>query len=578
MRLRAGRRTAAVSVAVLLSAGCASVPDDGPVQRAEAGAAAQQTSEVRVLPASPRPGAAADGIVRGFLAAGAAFENDYAIARKYLTEKASERWRPRQRILVHSDPYGDVESADGRQADPQRSVARFKVVTEPTAVVDSLGTYQETAGGAQTLRFVLVKERGEWRIDALPDGVLLARSDLERTFRLRDVFFLDRGLGVVVSDVVLMPDGPAMADALVRRLLDGPSQLLGPDVITAATDGMTLAAPVTVDARGLASVDLEGIPPTTGEQREALSAQVVWTLRQVPEVQSIRIRLQGRPLDAGSVAEVVRRDSWPGFDPAVLSGEVDQFAIREDRVGRLVGDKHTPLANDAGDGDLVLQEFAVDIDRNELAGVEARTGRVLVGPLDSAGAFRTVQGLPKGRWIEPSYDRLNTLWITDAGTGTVYAVQTRDGGSVKSLLVPPLDGTLTRLRIARDGIRFAAVAAVGGGTSRLYVGTIARTPTERPRVMSLRVVKTTQQTIGDLAWVDHRRIALLPSGLGRTPLLVDIAGFEEERLPLLSQGISITAAPGPESPPMVATKEGILRLDGRTWEEAGTGRAPAYPG
>ena len=574
-----GRRAAWAAVVVgLLTAGCASVPSDGPVQRAEAGAAAQQTSDVRVLPASPRPGAPPDGIVRGFLAAGAAFENDHAIARKYLTEAARGRWEPGKRILVHSQPYEPPRPPEGDDLEPEDDSARIVVATTPTAVVDSLGTYQEGQIGQQTLDFGLVKERGEWRIDALPDGVLLATSDLERTFRLRDVFFLDRDRGIVVSDVVLMPNRREMADALVRRLLDGPSGHVDPAVNTAVPDGMTLAAPVTVDARGLASVELDGRAPASTKSREGLSAQIVWTLRQLPEVQYVRIRLRGQPLEAGSAPHVVLRDSWPGFDPDVLAGEVDAFAVRADRVGRLADDgRHTPLANDAGDGDLVLQELAVDIDGNELAGVQVKTNRVYVGPLDASRAFRLVAGLPQGRWVEPSYDRLGSLWVTEVDSGAVYAVDTSEGGSVYQLPLPPLDGKLIRLRVARDGIRFAAVTAASRGRSKLHIGAIARATTGRPRVVSLRTVKTMQAT-GDLAWVDHRRVALLPSQPGRTPLVVDIAGFDEDKLPLLSQGSSITAAPDPASPLLVGTTSGILRLDGRTWEPPVEGRAPAYPG
>jgi hypothetical protein len=103
-------------------------------------------------------------------------------------------------VIVHTGPYV-LSTPPGGVAG---SATRFKVQAAQTAAVDEHGAYARLRRD-RTLDLALVKEDGEWRIDAPPDGVLLAATDVARVFRLRDVFFLDSQQAVVIADLVLMP-------------------------------------------------------------------------------------------------------------------------------------------------------------------------------------------------------------------------------------------------------------------------------------------------------------------------------------------------------------------------------------
>jgi hypothetical protein len=162
----------------------------------------------------------------------------------------------------------------------------------------------------------------------------------------------------------------------------GPSQAIAAAVRTAVTDGMRLATPVSVDDRAWRRSSWQAWHPSTEEAREALSAQVVWTLRQLPEVRDIRIRVGGRPLEAGSAAEVLDRDAWPQYDPAVLASDAEAYRPARQQAGRAGGTAHAPLPNAAGTGERPLSQFAVSIDRTTLAGLSG--GRLYVGPLDGS--------------------------------------------------------------------------------------------------------------------------------------------------------------------------------------------------
>lgn len=96
----------ALLVALLAAAtGCGLVPTGGPVM---SGRAVQPVDPiagpyVRVLPDGPEPGAAPEQVVRGFLAASASFQNDHAVARKYLAPTVRSEWQPERGVRVYAD-------------------------------------------------------------------------------------------------------------------------------------------------------------------------------------------------------------------------------------------------------------------------------------------------------------------------------------------------------------------------------------------------------------------------------------------------------------------------------------------
>ncbi|MDP2013796.1 MAG: hypothetical protein Q8L05_06180, partial [Actinomycetota bacterium] len=96
------RFAAALTAFGLLLSGCgvlpwsltAQVPEGGSIQQGDASAANREDQFIRVIPQSPRKGMSQAEIVQGFLDASAAFEDDHAVAREFLTLKAANLWAP----------------------------------------------------------------------------------------------------------------------------------------------------------------------------------------------------------------------------------------------------------------------------------------------------------------------------------------------------------------------------------------------------------------------------------------------------------------------------------------------------
>jgi len=106
------------------------------------------------------------------------------------------------------------------------------------------------------------------------------------------------GTAGLVPNQVMLPIGPGTSTALMRALVSGPTPWLAPAVSTAIPTGTKLvvdSAPIT---DGIVQVDLSAQAATAiDKEAQALSAQVVWTLRQLVDVTAVRITVNGVPLD-----------------------------------------------------------------------------------------------------------------------------------------------------------------------------------------------------------------------------------------------------------------------------------------
>jgi hypothetical protein len=236
------------------------------------------------------------------------------------------------------------------------------------------------------------------------------------------VYFLDPGQDVVVPDVVLLPRRPGLADALVRRLLSGPTAYLAPAVRSAMPKGTVLRSPVTIDQDGVAIVDLSAPAGATAAiDRQALSAQLVWTLRQVPRSApcDCSSRASRSPSRAPRSTSGVR-DSWPQFDPVVLSPDAVPYVVRSGRLGALRGQQFQPVGGRPTRAANV-RDVAVSIDAATVAWLAGDA--VLTAPVDGTSAAvvqHTASGLHGMSW-----DRRGVLWVCQRKTNVVLGGRSR---------------------------------------------------------------------------------------------------------------------------------------------------------
>ncbi|MDQ1595437.1 MAG: hypothetical protein QOH40_1993, partial [Arthrobacter pascens] len=90
---------AIVAVVLLFVASCAQIPRSGPVGKSTDESAGNPNAPV-FFPVAPRTGSSPEAVIEDFYLAGSGYEDDYAVARQYLTQASSVAWKPDQRTLV----------------------------------------------------------------------------------------------------------------------------------------------------------------------------------------------------------------------------------------------------------------------------------------------------------------------------------------------------------------------------------------------------------------------------------------------------------------------------------------------
>lgn len=573
---------AAVLAVGLLSA-CAGMPTSGPVQQGRDLRIEPENAGVPFIAEPPQRGASATDVVLGFLRACADFRGDHAVARQYLTPAARQGWDPGAGTVV----YDRVEAPE--PAEPAAVVVRAAEV----ATVDREGSYRRTPEGATVERsFTVERVRGEWRIASLDDGLLLSTLDLRETYRQVALYFLSPARNTLVPDLVLLPQLPGLTTQVVSRLLQGPTSSVRGAVVTAFPQGAALDVQSVPVRDGLATVRLDDtVLKADDAAREQMSAQLVWTLKQLgSEIARIRITAGGEDLVTSGVNPEQPRDAWGTFDPDGLPGDPSLYAVRAGGVGRLIEEGFGPVAGPAGTGAVPLRTPAVSLDTARVAAVSADGRQLLVSRLAPDGTLDPVaQG---GDLARPSWDPSGDLWFVDRGAGTLWLLP---GGGTRPLAVtlPRLPGgPVTAAAVSRDGTRIALVGGSGKG-ARLVVGSLTglelvegdETPEGAVVVTGLREPLPELSGVRDLAWADASTVVALGSrdGLRAQPVYVSTDGYDVADVEPLERMVTLAAAPPflPQANPLVAgTSDGRLVqfTSGRGWVPLGEGADPVYPG
>ncbi|MEY3733962.1 MAG: hypothetical protein RL347_1321, partial [Actinomycetota bacterium] len=288
-------RLVSLAAGIPLLAACATIPTSGPIEQGAEVGIEDAGQVIRVIARPPQPDMTPTQIVSGFLQASASFEDDHAVARQYLTPSAAATW----------DPSSSVDVYDGVPTIVPDGLTDVDMTATRVGGIDGQGHYDVgTPGALVDITFQMEFVSGNWRIATPPQGLVLSRSDVERAFRVYDVYFLDPSFSTLVPDARYFPiDGPTPATAITRALLSGPTEWLAPAVRTGFPDGTTLAVDAVPVVDGTARVDLDPQVRLADEAtRRAFSAQLVWSLRQVPGVRALDLNAGGQVLDVPGAA------------------------------------------------------------------------------------------------------------------------------------------------------------------------------------------------------------------------------------------------------------------------------------
>jgi hypothetical protein len=422
--------------------GCATLPVSGPVRIGPDLATPTDGNSFYYSPASPVDGATETEILSGFISAGTAPQNDYAIAREFLDESIRATWNPNQELLI------------------QRTTPKITLTDSGTALVevavaariDANGRYETLpAGSTRVLEYGFTEQAGQVRINSAPDVTMVIRPVFDVVFRSYSIFFLDKAKKNLVPELRWFPANPATGTKLVNALLAGPSSWLEPAVISAIPTGTVLSTDAVTVQQEIALVDLSARALVAGlSERSLMKAQLVATLSQLPTITEVAISIERSAQDipdsqvepAAATSGTLLAVGENGLE-ALSGANPDSFAkgllfFSSFKVSKLGASK-------AGDKLAVLTESGV-----------SETGLAAPGSsVEVVDARSSLAGL--------EYDSLSNLWLAAGSQVSVNSVPIQAswlaGQSIVDFSLSP-EGSRVALVIESGGSNQVLIAAV----------------------------------------------------------------------------------------------------------------------
>ncbi|OEJ51832.1 LpqB family beta-propeller domain-containing protein [Streptomyces agglomeratus] len=619
-RWRVPRTTVLLGCGGLLLAGCASMPDSGDVEAVEA--SPRGDSQVRVYGMAPRKGAQPNEIVEGFLEAMTGDDPQFATARKYLTKKASEQWDPTQVTVLDNGPVPQ----DQRVNDREDGTYAYALTGTKIAEVNEQRAYQPVNRSYHETVY-LSRQNGpdgkEWRIDGLPQGLVLGESDFERIYHSVNKYYFASGTSSertgaahpwLVADPVYVrkrTDPQTQMDQVtqtVEALLSGPTNWLKPVVGSSFPTGTALkledgAKSLAFDDRNVLKVPLNGKASNVGQKRcREMAAQLLFTLRDLTSYRVGQVELQRSD---GSTLCVLGGGQAEDFAPERASGSPDYqyFLDTKHRLVRMVGSEDNtgaeeeaePVPGPLGSGERRLGAVAVSRMERHAAGIsqDARSMYVASVVSDSEPVEPVLTSSAKqekDRLSAPSWDGRGDLWVADRDPRQPRLLRLAGGeGEARDVkVVDGLDGArIEALKVSADGVRIALLVSENGRTT-LKLGRIERHgPEGKPEVSvaDLRPIAPQMEEVTAVSWAGRSRLVVVGRESGGVQQLrylqTDGSTSDAQSVPGANRVTAVASADDDRLPLLAhSLEDGIVRLPpGANWKTVvSKGSYPVYPG
>lgn len=494
--------------AALALAGCATVPDVGPIHEIAGTGPSPESAPFDFSPAGPRSGASRQEIADGFLTAMLATPVNTFVARSFLTTQSASSWAPDKGTIIFDS----------------RSLAvhgdRVTVTMENPRRLDAQGRWM----GASRQRQVsldLVKEKGEWRISDPPNALMISTSHFQARFQQYSIYFFDPSGHVLVPEPVFVPWGVQAATRLVTALLLGPPPGLERAERTYFPPTTDLDVSVPVIANGVADVPLiASAGSLSGAALQRATAQIAWTLRQVPGVSKVRLTVGGQPLDLPGMDEGIDVSSWRSFSPAVSWATTDLYGLRGSSVVRVSGVK----VSSAGLGPLPPggRYVSVGLDLGGQAAAVVDGGSRVY---EVASREQRPKLLYQGHDVlRPSWDIHDNVWIYDRADPDSVRIFPPQGSSQVVPLGLPAGFVADSVSLSRDGSRYLL-----GGSGGVWAVRVDRSQNGRVEGFTApsRILRAGPgEAVTSLAWQSPTQVAgvLVGSGTQRLLALFSVDG------------------------------------------------------
>ncbi len=573
--MSARRMYLASVAAALVLAGCTTIPDNS---------TPQVVQPVYVQPADtsvggPTPGADPRSIVQGFLTANADTDPNHTTAKAYLTRVGRGRWSDQTATVLDRPIVGTVVFGKHRAGVAPDS-GTITVSGFEAGTLDETGTYKPflrgngsgSGGGQLRQMFGLTKVDGEWRINTPPATLLVTTAQFQ-AFAQYAVYFFDAS----EQDLVPTPRYTQRSDPQVvvpwlvqQQLADQPPDQLN----TAFPPGSASNVKVTVppdpsDPSQPIVIEIPGASALDGASLDRLASQIGATLKQVPQVDRIRITDGGKPVRIPSARGTVFSATAVAdrYQPVTPNNQL--FFVHSGAVYQGSGRR---IPGKAGLGAYGLTSVAVTQASSgalEVAGVRGPANDETLDIPSPHLAGSLVQTAVHGELSRPSWaPGRREVWIGN-GSNLVRVTGPKSVQSVP-LNVPQgkATGQVVAVRISPDGGRVALVLKTGD-SSQVYVGTIVRNGNQ-VSVDNLQPISPQAVNITDVAWNDQ--FTMFATG-GDT-----IIGGEDQVYEVQCDGsdwtqrgnfelpgspTSVTAASGSEV--VVSSRGSIYQQQGASW-------------
>jgi len=547
------------SVAVLLATtACARLPVSSDIKTGPNVEAGLETDKLYYSPSGPDSGATQEEIILGFLNAGTGPQNDYAVAKSYLSKSFVSDWDPNNEVLIQDGNPRVTFAVDDSAS----------VVVPVTAKINFRGEYQAMpTGSTETVRIKMRQEMGEWRITSAPNLISVIRPVFDVVFKGYALYFFDNQEKQLVPDVRWFPSRASTSTRLVTALLGGPSDWLSGAVKSAIPSGTKLSLSTVTVADGIATVDLSSKAlEATADERRLMQMQIKETLIQLNSVYSVNVTVQRSTLES---------NPWNLANPR--SQIVNPIAFIEDELVHL---DNAGATNLAGSKALLSQLDALDFATN----VEEKT--VLVTTKD--GVYQTELGkviqepklLIKGTgYLAPILDADGYAWLVPKSGNRQILVFDPAGN-----IVPFANGWLANtdrqsFSISSEGSRIV-VAAGTEENSKVYVAAVIRDELGSPIAVGLPIKPVGEANAQSVTWLDNIRIGVLSNLTeGYSQPLVVMVGGAARSLTSIRDGAQIVGSGQAAAVFILDSAGAMYQFRGSNWSLVATRvKALHFPG
>jgi hypothetical protein len=537
------KRLLAVGLILALT-GCASLPMAGPIRIGPDLVAAGDGDSFYYSPSAPVDGASQAEIVSGFLAAGTGPQNDYAVAREFLSTSIRSIWNPNQEVLIQrSSPKISVSGQD-------TATAQIDV----SATVDADGKYQTSGAGTnRVLEFELVMENSQWRLSKVPDATVLIKPVFDVVFSGYALYFVDRQMRYLVPELRWFPTTAATGTRLANALLRGASDWLKPAVYSGIPSGTRLSIDAVTVEDGTALVDLTARALVASRtDRYLIKAQLQATLSQLPTVSEVAISIERSAQDITDTEADARK-----LEPRVL-------ALLGEEGLEVIASQEPAFFQPGKDFFELTQVSEIAISK-AAGSIAAATG---------SGVIRTGADQP-GEQVELidgragisaiDYDPQQYLWSLSRSSGSQIFATFTDG--TRSIVRAPwLAGeSVVDFALSPEGTRAAALVRSPQGT-RVLVSAVVRNQAGMP-VEMVRPLELSRELSSpvSITWLDQISVAIVSASVDSPSALVATVGGTSRVISLLP-GTKQILAVGSNAQPHLLTNEGrLFSLRGSSW-------------